>query len=173
MKPVVLSVFFYPLIIACTATEDMSVTQKHFLTACDSEYENSMVCEKLHNRKIKLSGNLYLPNNKTVAKLFPLGTIIPSHDDDALWDNLPADYDEIILRLNDTDSFGEFHQKNVEVTGIINTECVTGQRELSEEANRKNQLSTEDDEITISWLTGFCHYYSEYISNVKVSEIIK
>lgn len=162
----------------CFSYNENEVSQAQFTKVCDWEYENSTECEKLNGKLIELTGTLYLPEEKNVARLFPLGTNVPAHDDDELWDKLPDDgSDDIILWIDDNTndssktSFTEFHQKSVVVKGRVNTECVKAQKELSERTDKENKSRNSEEEMTISWLTGFCHYYSEYITDVKVSEI--
>ena len=164
----------------CFPNNENEVSQAHFTKVCDWEYENPTECEELNGKHIKLAGTVYLPEEKNVARLFPLGTNVPAHDDDELWDELPDDGpDDIILWIDDdtNDSsktnFTKFHQKSVIVKGLVNTECVKAQRELSEKTDEENKSRNSEDEMTISWLTGFCHYYSEYITDVKISEIKK
>ena len=159
----------------CISHNDNEVSQSHFVKICDWEYENSNECEELDGKHIELTGIVYLPEEKNVARLFPLGTNVPAHDNDELWDIFPDDGpDEIILRIDDNkNSFTQFHQKSVVAKGLVNTECLKAQRELSEKTDKENKTKNSNDEITISWLTGFCHYYSEYITDVKISEIYK
>jgi len=95
--------------------------------------------------------------------VFPFGTKVPLHENDARWDDVPDD--TIILRINEgevskAEELGKYHGKTISFEGTINTDCLAAYLDIQAEMEKTGD---------IIMLTGFCHYHHVYVEDLELT----
>ena len=171
--------FFIGLTTGCAkndSAQEGSISLKKLLKICHWDAESDYPCEKLHDRKVKFVGKLYYPEEEKLFATVFLGKLeVPTNEDDILWDKISEEEYEKRVTLSVPEGsdlrfeLKRLHQKTVHIEGLVNTECLTVQREADEKMNRLNNNSDPNDDVIIM-VRGLCHSFGEYIYEYKIAK---